>query len=164
MYYSLEKNYPLWRGSVPQPTLHSVGWGTWLGQHLMGPKIQLKIWKKSILPKFDSIIWASEWEPLYLWRRFKHFVINLSKKVIITAKSKGTGGLIIVFRRIGDLKDTFWGCYISCSRSQGSRHSSHNQKQEPKYILQKNGSKRPFQLSAVVRTIYRSLYEVQATN
>ena len=39
--------------------------------------------------------------------RFKHFVINLSKKVIITAKSKGTGGLVIVFRRIGDLKDTF---------------------------------------------------------
>ena len=30
-----------------------------------------------------------------------------------------TGGLTRIFKKIGDLEDIFWGCYFSCSRSQG---------------------------------------------
>ena len=37
---------------------------------------------------------------------------------IITVIFKGTGGLIIVFRRVGGLKDTFWGQYFFRRRSQ----------------------------------------------
>ena len=30
-----------------------------------------------------------------------------------------TGGLTRIFKKSGDLGDIFWGCYFSCSRSQG---------------------------------------------
>ena len=63
----------------------------------------MKIRKKSILPKFEAV----NESPSIFEGVFRHFVINLSEKIIITVKSKGTGGLIIVFKRIGDVKETF---------------------------------------------------------
>ena len=30
-----------------------------------------------------------------------------------------TGGLTRIFKKIGDPEDIFWGCYFSCTRSQG---------------------------------------------
>ena len=50
---------------------------------------------------------SSTYPGQYVEGVFRHFVINLSEKIIITVKSKGTGGLIIVFKRIGDVKETF---------------------------------------------------------
>ena len=50
---------------------------------------------------------SSTYPGQYIESVFRHFVINLSEKIIITVKSKGTGGLIIVFKRIGDVKETF---------------------------------------------------------
>ena len=41
-----------------------------------------------------------------------------SEQEIITVIFKGTWGLIIVFRRVGGLKVTFWGQYFFCRRSQ----------------------------------------------
>ena len=43
---------------------------------------------------------------------------NWSEQEIIGVKFKGTWGLIIVFRRVCGLEDTFWGQYFFCSRSQ----------------------------------------------
>ena len=46
------------------------------------------------------------------------FMWTWSEQEIITVIFKGTWGLIIVFRRVGGLKVTFWGQYFFCRRSQ----------------------------------------------
>ena len=43
---------------------------------------------------------------------------TLSENENISAKLMDTGGLIIIFRKIGDLKDTFCSLYIFRRRSQ----------------------------------------------
>ena len=88
-------------------------------------EINAKLWKwqiqspnaRQILPiSTKRAIWNCSWTSTVFLRGFEW---SLSENENHTLIYTYTGGLTRIFKKIGDPEDIFWGCYFSCTRSQG---------------------------------------------